>query len=211
MVRDHVDRVAGEDELLAAARSRAEQLGVEAVGPAVAVALTFLTRLLAARTVVEVGTGCGVSGIALLRGMRPDGVLTSIDEEPEHQHTARAGFAADGFSPSRARLINGRALEVLPRLTDAGYDLLLVDPGRGGRADLPRYVEQARRLLRPGGVLVLHGVLGSGPDAGAVADPARRDPVTVALRETTRTLAEDERWTPVLLPLGAGLQAAVLT
>ena len=105
-------------------------------------------------------------------------MLTSIDVDPEHQRIARAAFVASGHGPSRLRLINGMGLEVLPRLTDGGYDLVLVDTSP---ADHPRYLDEALRLLRPGGVLALHGVLGAG-----VLDPDAADASTLALREVTR-------------------------
>lgn len=200
-VLEHVESSVVEDDVLRAARERSVDLGVLAVSPAVGAALTFLTRVLAARTVVEIGTGAGVSGVWLLRGMRADGVLTTIDTEPEHQRSARQAFLEAGVAPGRFRLINGRALEVLPRLTDSGYDLVVVD---AGATDHPRYLAEAVRLLRPGGVVVLHGALAG----GRVADPAQRDAPTVALREAARVVAEDEQWVPVLLPLGAGLLVA---
>lgn len=205
-VRRHVETSVVEDDVLRSARARADDLGVGAVSPSVCTALEFLARVIGARTVVEVGTGAGVSGTALLRGMHPDGVLTTIDSEPEHQRAARTAFSEAGFASGRVRLINGRALDVLPRLTDAGYDLILVDPGAHGRTDHPDYLRDASRLLRPGGVVVLHGVL----VGAAVADPARRDAATVALRETVRTVTEDEHWTPLLLPLGDGVLVATL-
>lgn len=200
-VRDHVEHAAAEDDVLHAARERSVDLGVVAVSPAAGAALTFLARVLAARTVVEIGTGAGVSGVRLLRGMRPDGVLTTIDTEPEHQRSARQAFVDAGVAPGRYRLINGRALEVLPRLTDSGYDLVVVD---AGATDHPRYLAEAVRLLRPGGAVVLHGALAG----GRVADPAQRDAATVALREAARLVDEDEQWVPLLLPLGEGLLVA---
>jgi len=201
VVRAHVEGSVVEDEVLAAARERAADLGAVPVSPAVGATLTFLARVLAARTVVEVGTGAGVSGVYLLRGMRADGVLTTIDTEPEHQLSARRAFAAAAVAPGRYRLINGRALQVLPRLTDSGYDLVFVD---AGVSEHPRYLAEAARLLRPGGVVALHGAL----TGGRVADPAQRDAETVALRETSRQAYEDDGWSPVLLPVGDGLLAA---
>ena len=59
--------------------------------------------------------------------MAPDGVLTSIDVDPECQRSARRRSPTAGHGPSRLRLINGMGLEVLPRLTDGGYDLVFVD------------------------------------------------------------------------------------
>src|SRR5450631_709496 len=84
-------------------------------------ALRFLAALLDARAVVEIGTGCGVSGVWLLRGMHPEGVLTTIDVEGEHQRLAKQTYAEAGIATNRVRLISGPALDVLPRLTDAFF------------------------------------------------------------------------------------------
>lgn len=198
---DLVDSYVAEDDVMADARSAASVLGCAPVSPGVGSALRFLAAAVAARAVVEVGTGTGLSGLWLLRGMRPDGVLTSIDVDPEHQRIARAAFVASGHGPSRLRLINGMGLEVLTRLKDGGYDLVLVDTSP---ADHPRYLDEALRLLRPGGVVALHGVLGAG-----VLDPDAADPSTLALREVARLAREDERLAPTLLPVGEGLLTAI--
>lgn len=157
--------------------------------------LAFLAATVSARAVVEVGTGSGWGGLWLLRGMAPDGVLTSIDVDPEQQRAARRTFLDAGYGPSRLRLIVGMAVEVLPRLTDGGYDLVVVD---GLRTEYPRHLVEAIRLLRPGGVLALHGV----------AEPTGDGPETAALRQTLDLVRDDERLVPVLLPLGEGLLCA---
>lgn len=191
-----------ESEEASAARTRSADLGCTPVSCGAAAALTILAAAVGARAVVEIGTGAGVSGLALLAGMTPDGVLTTIDVEAEHQRAAKQGFTAAGFGSGRARLINGRALEVLPRLTDGAYDLVLVD---GDRAEYPAYVPQAIRLLRPGGALVLAGAL----HGDRVADPTNRDAQTVAVREAGRLVRDDEQLVPAMLPVGDGLLVAV--
>ena len=85
----HVEDVVSEDEILTAARDRALDLGAHPVTPAVGATLAMFARMLDAKTAVEVGTGAGVSSLWLLHGMRDDGVLTTIDREPEHQRAAR--------------------------------------------------------------------------------------------------------------------------
>jgi len=200
--RDFVDGYVVEDSVLAAARGQAREVGVAPVAPAAGAALRMIAATSAAKAVVEVGTGTGVSGIWLLRGMRADGVLTTIDIEAEHQRVARRVFAEAGFAPSRARIITGRALDVLPRLADGAYDLVFVDH------DVTEYaagVAAAGRLLRQGGVLVLGGALAG----GKVADPAVRDPDTVTLREVVKSLRDADEWIPALLPTGDGLLCAV--
>jgi predicted O-methyltransferase YrrM len=173
------------------------------VGTGAGAALRLLAATAAARNVVEIGTGTGVSGLWLLAGMRPDGVLTSIDVEAEHQRLAREAFAEAEVAHQRTRLIAGRALDVLPRLSDGAYDLVFCD---GDKREYVAYLEQALRLLRPGGLVAFDNALWH----DRVADPAQRDPETVSIRELGRTVREHERLVPALLPVGDGLLAAVL-
>jgi predicted O-methyltransferase YrrM len=165
--------------------------------------LRFLAASIGARSVVEIGTGAGVSGIYLQRGMALDGVLTSIDVEAEHQRIAKESYAEAGLAPGRARLICGRALDVLPRLTDGAYDLVFGDAAKGEYGD---YLTEAMRLLRPGGIVAFDNALWH----GRVPDASARDPETVAVRELLRQVKDDERLVPVLLPVGDGLLAAVV-
>ena len=190
-----------EDAVLSAAREQAAELGITPVSRGAGAVLRLIAAVSSAKAVVEVGTGTGVSGVWLLRGMRSHGVLTTIDFEGEHQRVARRIFAAAGYAPSRTRIITGRALDVLPRLADRAYDLVFVDH------DVTEYaagLAAAARLLRPGGTLALGGALAG----GRVADPAIRDPETVSLREAVKSLRDNEDWIPAMVPIGEGLLLA---
>jgi predicted O-methyltransferase YrrM len=200
--RSYAEFFVPEHEAVLTARGRAADLGCEPIGSGAGAALTFLAAVLSAKAVVEIGTGTGVSGLHLMAGMAPDGVLTSIDVEAEHQRAAKEAFGLFGVAPGRARLINGRGLEVMPRLTDGAYDLVLIDADRTG---YPQYVQEAIRLLRRGGVLVLAGAL----HGDKVADPTQRDAETVAVREAGRIVREDETLVAMMTSLGDGLLAAV--
>ena len=193
-----------EPEALREARTRAEESGVDSVSPALSALLTFLAASVQAQAVVEVGTGTGVSGAALLAGMTPGGILTSIDIEAEYQRYAREAFTALGHEAARARLIAGRALDVLPRMSDGAYDMVVVD---ADRSEYPAIVEQAKRLLRIGGLVALLGV---GEDA-MIADPARRDAEANAVKDAAEILRRDDDWVPALLVDGSGLLVACLT
>jgi predicted O-methyltransferase YrrM len=171
--------------------------------PGAGAILRVLAAALPAKAVVEIGTGAGVSGLYLLSGMPEDGVLTTIDVEVENQRAAREAFAEAGIRTNRTRVISGRALDVLPRLTDSAYDLVLVD---GDKAEYSAYLEQAVRLLRPGGVLAIDSALWH----SRVADPAQRDAVTTVIRELGKRVRDDDRLVPALLPSGDGLLLAVL-
>jgi predicted O-methyltransferase YrrM len=200
--REFAEAYAPEDRVLHVARSLAHEVGLTPVQPGAGAALRLLAAAGGAKAVVEIGTGTGVSGLWLLRGMRADGILTTIDVEAEHQRMARRIFVEAGYQPSRTRIITGRALDVLPRLADGVYDLLFVD---GDREEYAATVAAALRLLRPGGVLAINAVLAG----GKVADPAARDHETVVLREVVKSLREAEEWVQALLPVGDGLLAAV--
>lgn len=190
-----------EDDVLAAARARAEEVGVTPISSGGGAALRFLASAIDARAVVEIGTGTGVSGLWLMRGMRSDGVLTTVDIEAEHQRLAKESFLEAGFANQRVRTIAGAALDVLPRLTDGHYDLIFCD---GDKAEYAAYLDEALRLLRPGGVVVFDNALWH----DRVADPARRDEETVTIRDLGRTVAEHESLVSLLLPVGDGLLVA---
>lgn len=161
----------------------------------------MLAASLRATAVVEIGTGAGVAGLWLLAGMAPEGVLTTIDTEAEVQRAAKSAFAEAGIRQTRVRGITGRPLEVLPRLADGAYDMVVA---HGDPLELAEHVEQALRLLRPGGILAVVHALGG----DKVPDPARRDEVTTALRDVGRALRDDERVVPALVPSGDGVLLA---
>lgn len=192
-----------ESDVKVRARARGAELGCVPIGAGGGSALRFLAAAISAKSVVEVGTGAGVASLYLLEGMGDEGVLTTIDIEAEHQRAAREAFQEAGVRRQRTRLIPGRASEVLPRLTDSAYDLVLID---ADKEELVEYLEQAVRLLRPGGVLAVDNALWG----GRVADPAQRDERTTAVRELCKSVRGDENLIPALLPVGDGLLVAVL-
>ena len=190
-----------EDDVIRSARARAEEVGVAPIGNGGGAALRFLTAVTEARAVVEIGTGTGVSGVWMLRGMRSDGVLTTVDLEAEHQRLAKQAFTEAGIAPQRVRLIPGAALDVLPRLTDGHYDMVFAD---GAKTEYADYLAEALRLLKPGGIVAFDNALWH----DRVADPAQRDAETVAIRELGRAVLEHDQLLPVLLPVGDGLLVA---
>ncbi len=191
-----------ESEAIETARRRGEELGCVPVGLGVGAALRTLAAATGARAVVEIGTGAGVSGLWLLEGMPADGILTTIDIEAEHQQAAKDAYAAAGIAHQRTRVITGPALDVLDRMTDGAYDMALID---GDKQEYPAYVEQATRLLRSGGVMVIDNMLWH----DKVADPAARDDTTRVLRDLGKAIRADEAFTTTLLPVGDGLLVSV--
>lgn len=200
--RTYVESFVTEPPVAASARQRAEELGVEPVSTGAGAALRLLAAVIDARAVVEVGTGTGVSGLWLLEGMHPEGVLTTVDTEIEHQRAAKRAFTEAGIASSRTRVIGGAARDVLPRLTDGAYDLVFID---SDPADYAELLDEALRLLRYGGVVVFDDAL----HKDRVADPSARDGESVALRDLGKLIREHDHLLPAILPVGEGLIAAV--
>ncbi len=198
----YADRFAVESPEMVAARERSHFLpGSPAVEPAVGATLAVLAAGVEARSVVSIGSGGGLAGLWLLRGMRPDGVLTALDGDPEQLRAVRAAFAEAGVPAGRARLIFGTPGEVLPRLSPGAYDLVCC---AGPPREYADQLDAVLGLVRVGGMVTMHGLL----DGGRIADRTARDPQTVAWREVSRAIREDETLLSAVLPIGSGLLVA---
>ncbi|WP_312169677.1 class I SAM-dependent methyltransferase [Microbacterium sp.] len=186
-----------EPSSIARARAHAVELGAAPVSAAVGSQLAVLAAATNARSIVEIGTGAGVSGLWLLRGA-PQAVLTSIDNEPEHLAAARQAFADARVPATRARFISGRAADVLPRMNESSYDVVLVDADAD---NVIEYVEHGLRLARAGGIVLVPRVLAG----GRVADPVQRDAVTSAYRSLIQETQESAAVLATVSTSGEGL------
>jgi predicted O-methyltransferase YrrM len=189
-----------EDIFMQQARNNGVEIGAKDPSAAVGAFLKYVTHLISAKSVVEIGTGSGVSGLWIFQGLPRDGTFTSIDTERENSGNARKVFEEAGILPQRFRLITGNIVDVVGKLADNNYDLIIIRPAQ----DLFDVVQESYRLLNAGGVLILDDVL----SGGKVADPTQRDFDTISRRDAIRAVKEDSRWSSSLLPLGDGLLVA---
>ena len=183
-----------EDSHLLNAREKSKELGLITIGPGAGALVRFLASTIDASNVVEIGTGTGVSGLCLFRGMNSAGVLTSIDSDPERQRAAREIFSEAGITANKIRLIAGRAIEVVDKLTDNAYDLMFIN---GEKLEYETLFEQSLRLLRPGGILIFNNILGEFSTSDAQAISAVSDKIK-----------DDSRLISVMIPSGSGIIAA---
>jgi len=191
---------AHEDYFMQQARRNGQEISASDPTPAVGKFLKFSVNLLNAKSVVEVGTGSGVGGLWLLSGMPSDAVLTTIDSEREHSKIAKTIFDEADIAPTRYRIITGKLIEVIGKLADNSYDLIVIRPA----LDLFDMVHESYRLLKSGGLLIIDQAL----SGGKVADPTQRDPESIARRDAIKVVKEDERWAASLIPIGAGVLVA---
>ncbi len=189
--------IVSEPDGVARAREHSLELGVEAVSPAIGAQISVIAAASRATSMIEIGTGVGVSGLYLLGGA-PEATLTTIDIEVDHQQDARDAFLAAGTAPGRVRLIPGRASQVLPRMNDGSYDVVLID---ADPEHVIEYVEHGLRLARLGGtVLVPHALW-----RGRVADPVKRDRATTDFRLLLTEVSTSGAVRSALSPAGDGL------
>lgn len=179
------------------ARQHSLELGIDPVSPAVGAQLALLAAASSASSIIEIGTGAGVSGLWLLSGA-PDAVLTTIDVEVDHQQVARRAFQEASIPANRLRLIAGRAADVLPRMNEASYDLVVID---ADPANVIEYVEHGLRMVRRGGIVVVVHALWR----GRVADPAQRDDVVAGFRLLLTEIAASDAVIASLSASGDGL------
>lgn len=180
---------AAENDAVREARQAAGDLPVPI--PELGATLAWLARTHAVRTAVEIGTAAGITGAWLLDALPDRGVLTSIEVDQRAHELSRQTLRALGAG-TRVRSILGDAATVLPRLADGGYDLVLL---QGERNRYPDLLAHARRLLRPGGLLIARGVL-------------RDDDHADAVLRFVELLVEDHAFDATALPLDDGLAVA---
>ena len=162
--------------------------------------LSMLSHLLRPRRILEIGTFCGYATLCLAEGLAADGLLHTIEIDPEREARIRRYVAAAGIG-ARVRLHIGAALDVLPGLVDELWDLVFIDADKRGN---DAYFEAVIDQVRPGGLLIVDNVLWSGKVLPAHELKAG-DKDTPLVRAFNDKMAHDARVEPVLLPLRDGL------
>lgn len=193
----YTEQYPNETDTQVKARRLSLELGVEPVGRAIASQLSSLAVMSQATSLLEIGTGVGVSGLALMRYL-PGAHLTTLDIEGEYHRHAKQLFQEAGVAPAQFRLVAGDAHHVLPRFNVDSYDLVLID---GPKVALLDFLEHSLPLVKVGGTIIIpHALL-----AGRVADPAARDETTTIIRDLLASIQESATFVPALSPVGDGL------
>jgi caffeoyl-CoA O-methyltransferase len=165
----------------------------------VALFLEITARAINARRVLEIGMAIGYSVLHLLRGMPEDGLVVTI--EPSEEMIARAtDYFARADVGGRVHIERGRALEVLPQLTET-FDLIYLDAVKEEYSD---YLEQTLPLLRMGGVVIADNLLWGGQVAGDVRAPDQTA-ATQALRIFDQRFVHHPQLRAEVLSVGDGL------
>lgn len=159
--------------------------------------LSMLSKLINPQNILEIGTYTGYSALCLAEGMKPDGILHTIDLNEELLDLQKRYFDASLWKDQIVQHL-GDATEIIPSLKE-GFDLVFID---ADKPNYPTYFHQIMEKLSPGGVILSDNVLWSGKVVEPVKDD---DESTKALLKYNKLLAEDERLETVMLPVRDGL------
>ena len=162
--------------------------------------MTILTRLIGARSALEIGTFTGYSSICLARGLAAGGRLICCDVSEEWTSLARSYWQRAGLA-DRIELRLGPALATLQALpTEPAFDLAFIDADKTGYLS---YWQEMVPRMRPGGLILVDNTLLHGRIF--LADP---DPDALAIREFNEHVLTDDRVVLAMLPVGDGLTVA---
>ena len=186
-----------------AARALAHEHTTHVIPAATGAHYAVATASTRAKNILEVGSNFGVSGLWLLRGA-PGAELTSIDEAYEKQEQAKPLFLEAGVAPAKLRLIAGNPLEVLPRMNEGAYDVVVVD---GDPTHAYELVDLALRLVRVGGQVLVPHVLWH----GETSDPTKRGAVPAGFRRIVSLVENRDDLLGAVTPLADGLLTIVRT
>ncbi|HEU4794805.1 MAG TPA: O-methyltransferase [Pyrinomonadaceae bacterium] len=190
------------DRLLAEMEAYAAQHRVPIADREVALFLEITARAIKAEKVLEIGMAIGYSVVHLARGMGDRGVVVTIEPSDE-MISAASGFLKSANLYGRVQIARGKALDVMPELTET-YDLLYID---ALKEEYTQYLDLGLPRLRSGGVVIVDNLLWG----GRVAQPAQAsdESSTVALREFNLYFINHPQLRSEILSIGDGLGYAV--
>ncbi len=157
---------AAEDAVVTDARARA--IDARPVSPEEGALLAWLAGRLpldGPADVVEIGASGGVGALHVVPALPADATLTVIEQDTNAHALASEAVEVAGHG-ERVRAILGTPIEVLPRLADARYGMCIV---QGSPQNYSALLTDVLRILAPGGLLVVRGVLRRGEHGAALA------------------------------------------
>lgn len=196
-------RTQGDDAFLTQLKQAAREAGIPPIwiGEAQASFLSILMRLCAAKTVVEVGTLAGSTAVVLGRAVGPAGHVTTLELSDAHADFAEHWIARSDVA-GRVSVVRGPAADALAAMRSGSVDALLLDADKGGYA---AYLRQARRLLRPGGLLLADNAFAF----GQLFHEQPSDREAPAVQAFNEIMAQDDAFDAVIVPLGDGVWVGV--
>ncbi|MDE6562221.1 MAG: O-methyltransferase [Muribaculaceae bacterium] len=160
--------------------------------------LKMLTQLCNPQLAVEFGTFTGYSALCIAEGLAEGARLVTIEVDDELEDFIRHQLESSAHG-EKVELRIGKALEICSEFEDGCVDMIFID---ADKREYPAYLQEAARMLRPGGLIIADNTLWS----GHVCDPAyAKDPQTCGVREFNDLAAQLPGFDTVILPVRDGI------
>ncbi len=158
--------------------------------------LAMISKMLAPKRILEIGTFTGYSAVCLAQGLTDDGILHTLELNEEMYKPVTQFFEKAGLK-EKIKMMIGDAVENIKSLKES-YDLVFID---ADKTNYPLYYELTLPKLRKGGIMLIDNVLWS----GKVAEEPIKDKKTKAIHELNEQIQKDDRVENILLPLRDGM------
>ena len=157
--------------------------------------LQTLIKISGAVNVLEIGMFTGYSALKMAEALPQNGTLDTCELMDKHIKTATEWFkkSKNGF---KITIHKGPAIQSLKKMKRFSFDMVFID---ADKVNYPKYHKAALKLLKIGGIGVLDNMLWS----GKVIDPLDKE--SIALRETAELIINNDRLSPLLLPVRDGV------
>lgn len=164
--------------------------------------LAMLSKMIAPRRILEIGTYMGYSALCLAEGLTEDGRIITLDMQPETHAIAKEFWArTNDFSKIEGYL--GDAAQIIPTL-DETFDLVFIDADKPNYAN---YYDLVFPKMRDGGLIIADNVLWSGEVLDAEKG-SQENESAIALHEYNEKIQADERVSNILFAVRDGLMIA---
>ena len=159
--------------------------------------LSLLSKIIAPKKILEIGTYTGYSALCLAEGLIENGTLETIEVNPELAAIQKKYFDKSDYS-TQIKTYIGDALDIIPTL-QGPFDLVFID---AEKKQYDAYFEAVIKKSKSGTVILSDNVLWT----GKVVEPLDpKDKTTKVLLDYNKKLAEDPRVQTSLLPIRDGL------
>lgn len=160
--------------------------------------LSYISKLIKPRNILEIGTYTGYATICLSEGLVTDGKIHTIEINPELEDMAKVFFKKAGIE-GKVNYYLGDAIKIIEELKEVFFDLVFLD---ADKIRYPDYLPMIINRLNPGGVLIADNVLWS----GKVFQPENnKDDDTSSIVRFNEMVRTDDRLEKVMIPLRDGL------
>ncbi|MFT7332240.1 MAG: caffeoyl-CoA O-methyltransferase [Sphingobacteriales bacterium] len=162
--------------------------------------LSMLSHMIKPKRVLEIGTFTGYSAICFAEGLAEGGMVHTIDINEELEPMVADYIKRSNFQDKITQHI-GNALDIIPTM-DETFDMAYLD---ADKINYDNYFDLVYPKMRKGGWIITDNILWSGK---VLKDREGLDKDTVAIKDFTERLHNDDRLENVVLPIRDGIYVA---